>query len=93
MDTDDFVQKTKTQMFFVYGYAQSGSGSLTFPEDFDFVGFFHSENEAQELVKKLNAKIREEEGLPQEGDDDYDEDDLEGIVMYEYQPMNSLILK
>lgn len=43
----------------VFGYANSGSGSLTFPEDFNFVGFYESHQDAQDHCDRLNKETLE----------------------------------
>ena len=63
--------KKPSKTFLVLGYVDSGSGSLTFPEDFDFVGAYTDKDEAQEHVDLLNRK----NGTKDPYGDDEDEDD------------------
>jgi hypothetical protein len=52
----------------VFGYRNSGSGSLTFPEDFEFEGFYENKKDAQDHCDRLNretlAGMEDEEGNP-----------------------------
>jgi len=44
------------QVFLVFGYENSGSGSLTFPEDFDLVGVFQDKVDADHCAMTRNQK-------------------------------------
>lgn len=63
----------------VFGYMNTGSGSLTYPDDFETVGFYEDKVEAQEHVDRLNKENGYEE-------DDYDYD---GMV-YEVDTLKNL---
>ncbi len=47
----------------VFGYMNSGSGSLTFPEDFDILGFYEDEKDAKAHCDLLNKEVLENEGV------------------------------
>lgn len=42
------------KVYVVAGYMNTGSGSLTYPEDFDTIGFFETRKEAQDHADELN---------------------------------------
>lgn len=71
------------KVFCVIGVMDSGSGSLTYPEDFEFEGFFETEKEAQDHADDLNksnglqdfgTRIPENEDGDEE-DEESDEDE------------------
>jgi hypothetical protein len=55
-------------VYVVLGYKNSGSGSLTYPEDLEFEGFYQSQQDAQDLCDRLNQETIEgmefEDGTP-----------------------------
>ena len=55
--------KNKQKMYCVVGVAGTGSGSLTFPEDFDFAGVFIDKVKAQKHADGMNVDILEENGV------------------------------
>jgi len=69
--------KNKKKTFLVLGYLDTGSGTLTFPEDFDFIGSYTDQEEAQKHVDLLNKR----EGHGDDGDDELVED-FEGRGWY-----------
>lgn len=78
--------KNKKKTFLVLGYLDTGSGTLTFPEDFDFIGSYTDQEEAQKHVDLLNKR----EGHGDDGDDELVEDfEGEGMV-YTVWPVDSL---
>jgi hypothetical protein len=60
------------EVYVVFGYMNSGSGSLTYPEDFETEGFYLVRKDAQDHVDRLNR----ENGIDENGDwlDDEEED-------------------
>lgn len=71
------------KVFCVIGVMDSGSGSLTYPEDFEFVGFFETDKEAQAHADELNrsngirdfgTRISENEDGDEEEEEDEDGD-------------------
>jgi hypothetical protein len=75
-------------IYAVFGYANTGSGSLTFPEDFDFKGFFEVKSDAQAYVDALNT----ENGVDEGGewlDDGEAIDPYDGTV-YTFYDLNNL---
>lgn len=75
------------KVYVVFGYMNTGSGSLTYPEDFETVGFYEKEEDARAHVKRLN----DEEGVPsccrdhwevEDSDEDEEEEDedYDGMV-------------
>jgi hypothetical protein len=76
------AKKTKVKLlkakslYAVVGYATTGSGTLTYPEDFDFVGVFQSSGAAQKCADQKNKEVIEENEI------EYDDDDcLEEALM------------
>lgn len=47
----------------VYGVRRSGSGTLTYPEDFDFIAAYEHVADAVEEARKLNVDVAVEEGF------------------------------
>jgi hypothetical protein len=83
-------------MYVVIGHVNTGSGSLTYPEDFDVVGYCATRAEAAAACDRLNALEREQNGYapePEAGEDDefndYDDDEFDGMV-YEYEVIQPL---
>jgi len=68
------------KMYLVVGVVQSGSGSLTWPEDFDVVGVFDDEGEAHKDAFERNVKSGFE--FDEDGDEVQD-DDLCDEIKYE----------
>lgn len=52
--------KTPSKVYVVFGYARSGSGGLTFPEDFDIGPVYFTPEAAQEEADRLNKEAYEE---------------------------------
>jgi hypothetical protein len=56
------------KVFVVFGYRNSGSGSLTYPEDFDVKGFYVSREDAQSHCDRLNNEtlkgMEDDDGNP-----------------------------
>lgn len=91
-------QSTIPQVHVVFGFMNTGSGSLTFPEDFNFKGFFVDMEDAQAEVKRLNdeeevprsCRLDEDEGSI---DDEEDEgDDYDGMI-YTFETVKNLSKK
>jgi hypothetical protein len=59
--------------YLVVGFMNTGSGSLTFPEDFDFIAIYMNEAEADKHAAQLNR----ESGAPDPDAEDYDENDYD----------------
>lgn len=75
----------KKELFLVIGVAQSGSGSLTWPEDFDIVGVFESEERALARAKEMNPK-----DMPDPDSEEYDEYGTDSDeTIYEVHPVSS----
>lgn len=47
--------KSGKQVFLVVGVMNTGSGSLTWPEDFHMEGVFDNQEDAQEFCDELNS--------------------------------------
>ncbi len=62
--------KTGQTLYMIIGVAGTGSGSLTWPEDFDIVGATFNEHEAHEIAGAMNK----ENGFVYDDDGDQDED-------------------
>jgi hypothetical protein len=60
-------------VYLVLGVANTGSCSLTWPEDFDLLGYFDNEADAEKYAEAKNK----EEGVPKDPDEEDFEDDLE----------------
>lgn len=74
----------KKELFLVIGVAQSGSGSLTWPEDFDIVGVYDDKDLAQKEAKRLNP-----EDMPDPDSEEYDEWGLDSDeTLYEVHPVD-----
>lgn len=66
---DPFTKTGKT-VHVVFSHATTGSGTLTYPEDFRFIGAFESADEAAALVKLKNEETLEREGIVLEEEDE-----------------------
>jgi len=64
----------------VFGYMNTGSASLTYPEDFDTVGFYESEEDAQAHVDRLNKENGVDENGEWDDDHEDEDDDYDGMV-------------
>jgi len=76
----------------VFGYANTGSGSLTFPEDFDFEGYYESKKDAQDHVDRLNK----ENGVDESGewlDEEEEHDDQYDGTVYTFYSLKNLKTK
>jgi len=80
------ITKSGQKVFLVMGVMDTGSGSLTFPEDFNLKGVWTDETDARAHADLLN---RESQGLPerQEGEDflipDFEVSDDEVFDVYD----------
>ena len=80
-------------LFLIFGYTQTGSGTLTFPEDFEIMGYTTSEDEARDKCNELNLEVyedyvsNEDEDDDDEDDDDEDDDDEEEFGTQEWTDM------
>lgn len=76
------------KLFLVIGVTGTGSGSLTWPEDFDIVGVYETEKLAKARAKSMNPKDMPDEDEDPEG---YDEYGIESDEMfYEVHPVSLL---
>lgn len=79
------------KVYVVSGHRNSGSGSLTYPEDFETVGFYDNQKDAQDHCDRLNKEtlkgMENEDGEPIE--DIYDLDCGDEMV-YEVDPVENL---
>ena len=79
-------------IYVVFGYNNGGSGSLTFPEDFEFEGFYESEEDAKSHVDRLNKEtlegMEDEDGNPIE--DIYDLECDGSMMIYEVETLKNL---
>jgi hypothetical protein len=80
-------------IYVVFGYMNTGSCSLTYPEDFETVGFYEVKDECQEHVDRLNT----ENGVDQNGEwldqDDVQHDDPYDGMMYVVDVLENLSKK
>lgn len=86
-------------IYVVFSVMDSGSGSLTFPEDFDFVGFYENEKDARDHVERENEKNgivdfgqRVSSDEDEEDDDEEFDDDGEPTdeVVFTYEKLSNL---
>lgn len=61
-------------LFLIFGYTQTGSGTLTFPEDFEIMGYTTSEDEARDKCNELNLEVYEDFVSDEDKDDDDEEE-------------------
>lgn len=82
----------KKQMFAVIGVMDTGSGTLTWMEDFDLVGVYDNEKDAQKDCDERNDTIKSEEEVNEDEDDEEydDEDELTEEMKYEVYPLDVL---
>lgn len=81
----------KKQVWLVIGVEQSGSASLTWPEDFELVGVYDNEAAADKVAKSMQP-----EGMPEEPGEDatddeideYDNFDVSEEMTYEVHPVD-----
>ena len=86
-------------IYVVFSVMDSGSGSLTFPEDFSFEGYYEKEKDAQDHVERENTKngiVDFGERVHEESDDedeDEDKDDYDGPtdeIVFTYEKLSDL---
>lgn len=88
-------------LYLIFGYAQTGSGTLTFPEDFEIVGYTTSEDEARDKCNELNKEVYEQEGGSSDDDPEefgtqdwtdmvFDKFSGESVTLYEYTMINKI---
>lgn len=70
-------------VWFLFGYMNTGSSSLTFPEDFELLGVYESEQDARDEMKRLNDKSLQEEGIELEDDEDIYDLECGDFMVYE----------
>jgi hypothetical protein len=88
-------------LFLIFGYTQTGSGTLTFPEDFEIMGYTTSEDEARDKCNELNLEVYED--FVSDEDDDEEEfgtqewTDMvfeklsgESVTLYEYMSVDKI---
>lgn len=73
------------KVYVVLGYMNTGSASLTFPEDFDIEGFYENKKDAQAHCDRLNPE--------EESDDDGDQMFEDGQMVYEVWSVKNLTKK
>ncbi len=72
------------KLFLVIGVTQSGSGSLTWPEDFDICGVFESETEADDYCLANNPK-----DMPDPDSEEFDEWECDSDeILYQVHPVD-----
>lgn len=77
------------KVYVVFGFMNTGSGSLTYPEDFEFEGFYDNEKDAQGHIDRLNGENGvDEDGEWDENHEDED-DDYDGMV-YQVEEVKNL---
>lgn len=76
------------EVYVVFGYANTGSGSLTWPEDFEIEGFYENKRDAQAHVDRLN----DENGVDECGEytDDEEHDDQYDGTVYTVETVKNL---
>lgn len=83
----------KPKVFLVLGVKASGSGSLTYPEDFELEEVWLDEEKAKDRARELNKKSVEDYGLDIGDFDDFDYlDDMfefgaDDYMRYEVYPL------
>jgi len=70
----------KNQVFMVIGYKQTGSGTLTYPEDFDIQGVFTTRGDATKHAKKLNNEAQKDEYYDSEESMEYEVETLDVLT-------------
>ena len=53
------MEDTTKKMYLVMGHMNTGSGSLTYPEDFDVVGVYDNRGDAQSDCDRRNKEMLE----------------------------------
>lgn len=88
-------------LFLIFGYTQTGSGTLTFPEDFEIMGYTTSEDEAREKCNELNLEVYED-FVSDENDDEeefgtqewtdmvFEKLSGESVTLYEYMSVDKI---
>lgn len=61
-------KKRPLTVHIVVGVMQTGSGTLTYPEDFDIDGVFAERSDAEERCKALNKHLIEDGVVDEDGD-------------------------
>lgn len=70
----------KSKVYVVFSYENTGSGSLTYPEDFDFVKAFTDPLKAETFAAESNKA----NGVPTEDEDGDEIDDVDCIDTDQY---------
>jgi hypothetical protein len=96
-------------IYVVFSVMDTGSGSLTFPEDFNFVGYYEKEKDAQDHVERENLKngivdfgerVFDESKRYESSDDEDEEDEDEEVYdgptdedVFTYEKLSNLTKK
>ncbi len=78
-------KSSKKKLFLVVGVVQTGSGTLTYPEDFDIIGWSRDQVKAQKRADKENERVGRNSSDPDE-----EEEDLSDLPLYEVEEIEEI---